>query len=152
MPSQNSKPKVRLLTFRHRGKTYPSVQAVIKIHDRIIEEHGGLTGINNPGLLESAVHKIVEGFGGEDSYSTFFCKVAVVGFSIAQNHVFSDANKRTALQTMLYIVGLNGFECIPHEEAATTVMVLVATGNLEVAGLRVALLHWCGLNPGDDSL
>ena len=53
---------------------------------------------------------------------------------------------------MLYILGLNGFECLPHEQAATTVMVLVATGNLEVAGLRVALLHWCGLSPGDDSL
>ena len=38
------------------------------------------------------------------------------------------------------------------EQTATTVMILVATGNLEIAGLRVALIHWCGLNPGDDAL
>jgi death on curing protein len=111
-----------------------------------------VSGVRDAGLLESPLHKIVEGFGGEDSYPTLFTKAAMVGFSIAQNHVFSDANKRTALETMLLILELNGYPKRPITQAATTVMVLVATGNLEVAGLRVALLHWCGLNPGDDSL
>ena len=125
---------------------------IIRLHDRILVESGGLSGVRDAGLLESALHKIVEGFGGEDSYPTLFTKTAVVGFSIAQNHVFSDGNKRTALEAMLLILELNGYAKRPTRQAATTVMVLVATGNLEIAGLRVALLHWCGLNPGDDSL
>jgi death on curing protein len=138
--------------FRHRGYKYPTVATVIRLHDKILVESEGLSGIRDAGLLESALHKIVEGFGGEDSYPTLFTKAAMVGFSIAQNHVFSDANKRTALETMLLMLELNGYSKCPITQAATTVMVLVATGNLEVAGLRVALLHWCGLNPGDDSL
>ncbi len=135
--------------FRHRRMQYPTLGSVIRLHDRIIEESGGLSGVRDKGLLESALHKIVEGFGGEDSYPTFFTKLAAVGYSIAQNHVFSDANKRTALETMLLSLRLNGYRQRPSVDAATTVMVLVATGNLEIAGLRVALIHWCGLNPGD---
>lgn len=108
--------------------------------------------MRDAGLLESALHKVVEGFGGDDSYPTLFIKAAAVGFSIAQNHVFNDANKRIALETMLLILGLNDYHKRPSLEAATTVMILVATGNLEIAGLRVALIHWCGLNPGDDAL
>lgn len=126
--------------------------AVIRLHDLILLESDGLTGVRDQGLLESALFKVVEGFGGEDSYPTLFTKAAIIGFSIAQNHVFSDGNKRTALETMLLILEMNGFRKRPAIEAATTVMVLVATGNLEVAGLRVALIHWCGLNPGDESL
>jgi death on curing protein len=139
-------------TFRHRRKIYPTVNAVMRLHDRILEESEGLPGVRDKGLLKSALHKIVEGFGGEDSYPTFFTKLAAVGYSIAQNLVFTDANKRTALETMLLALRLNGYRQRPSTDAATTVMVLVATGNLEITGLRVALIHWCGFNPGDSSL
>jgi death on curing protein len=139
-------------TFRHRRVDSPTVNAVMRLHDRILEESEGLPGVRDKGLLESALHKIVDGFDGQDSYPTFFTKLAAVGYSIAQNHVFTDANKRTALETMLLALRLNGYRQRPSTDAATTVMVLVATGNLEIAGLRVALIHWCGLNPGDSSL
>jgi death on curing protein len=150
MPSQNY--KKRTLTFRHRGDDFLTVSAVIQLHDSILAVSGGLQGIRELGLLGSAIQKPVEGFAGQETYPTFFSKVAAVGFSIAQNHVFSDANKRTALQTMLATLALNKINANPHEQAATTVMILVATGNLDIAGLRVALIHWCGLNPGDDAL
>lgn len=142
----------RIFTFRHRGDDFLTGASIVRLHDQIIAEHGGLSGIRDGGLLESAVHKVVEGFGGDDSYPTLFTKVAALGYGIAQNHVFADANKRTALQTMLLTLGINRIRCEPSLQAATTVMVLVATGNLEIAGLRVALIHWCGLNPGDENL
>jgi death on curing protein len=124
----------------------------MRLHDRILEESGGLAGVRDQGLLESALHKIAEGFGDDDSYETFFTKIAAVGFSMAQNHVLTDGNKRTALETMLLILRLNGYSARPGIDAATTVMILLATGNLDIAGLRIALIHWCGLNPGDDAL
>jgi death on curing protein len=138
--------------FKHRGHRYPTVRSVIHIHDEIIALSGGLPGVKDAGLLESAVRKAVQSIGGDDAYPTLFEKAAVVGFSIAQNHVFNDANKRTALTVMLAILELNGYKFKLEQQAATTVMVLIATGNLGIPGVRVALLHWAGLNPGDDTL
>ncbi len=150
MPSPSY--KKRSLTYRHRGYDYLTVPTIVQIHDSILLRSGGLSGMRELGLLESAVQKPVEGFAGQETYATFFTKIAAIGYSIAQNHVFSDANKRTSLQTMLVTLAVNRIQCEPSEQAATTVMVLVATGNLEIAGLRVALIHWCGLNPGDAAL
>jgi hypothetical protein len=53
---------------------------------------------------------------------------------------------------MLLALRLNGYRKRPSIDAATTIMVLVATGHLEIAGLRVVLLHWCGLNPSEAAL
>jgi prophage maintenance system killer protein len=41
------------LTFRHRRKIYPTVNAVMRLHDCILEESEGLPGVRDKGLLES---------------------------------------------------------------------------------------------------
>ncbi|GEM87735.1 hypothetical protein MGR01S_23600 [Meiothermus granaticius NBRC 107808] len=111
-----------------------------------------MPGIKDAGALESAALRPRASAGGQDAYPTFFTKVAAVGFAIAQGHVFSDGNKRTSLATMLWTLRANSYRITPSQDAGTTVMVLVATGNLTIEGLRVALIHWCGLNPGEASL
>jgi death on curing protein len=138
--------------FKHRGHRYPTVRSIERLHDSILEESDGLTGVRDVGLLESAIRKVVETAFGDEAYPTLFTKVAAVGFSIAQNHVFNDGNKRTALETMVLILRLNGHAFARNTRAETTLMVLIATGNLSTPGVRVALLHWAGLNPGDDTL
>ena len=40
-----------------------TVDEVIKIHGRLIEKTGGLDGLRDRGLLESAVFSISSGFG-----------------------------------------------------------------------------------------
>jgi death on curing protein len=138
--------------FKHRGHRYLTVRSIVHLHDEIIAFSGGLPGVKDAGLLESAIRKVTEAAFGDDLYSTLFTKAAAVGFSIAQNHVFNDANKRTALSVMVRTLELNGYKFKLEQQAATTVMVLIATGNLGIPGVRVALLHWAGLNPGDDTL
>jgi death-on-curing protein len=138
--------------FKHRGNRYPTVRSIMRLHEFILRESGGLPGVKNAGLLESAVRKVVESAWGREAYPTMFTKAAAVGFSIAQNHVFNDANKRTALETMKLILRLNGHTFTTETRAESTLMVLIATGHLSIDGVRVALIHWCGLNPGDGTL
>ena len=133
--------------FRHRGMKFPTVRAVTELHDGILLESSGLAGVKNAGLLESAVRKVVVTAGGEDAYAGLYSKASAVGFSIIQNHVFNDANKRTGLLTMLYILRLNGVRITPSEDASSTLAILIATGHLDIAGIRAALLHWAGENP-----
>jgi len=137
---------------RYRGNTFLTAYALVELHDRVLAESDGLPGIRDRGALESAALRPMVTVGGEDAYPTLFSKTAAMGYTIAQNHPFSDANKRTAYTAMLWTLKVNGYKLRPSPDAGTTVMVLVATGNLTIEGLRVALIHWCGLNPGEASL
>ena len=139
-------------SFKHRGLRFPTIRAVTKLHDAIITQFGGLAGTKNAGLLESAVRKVVTSVGGEDAYAGLFMKAAAVGYSIAQNHVFNDANKRTALATMVLILEINDVFVNPSEDASSTLMILIATGHLDIDGIRAALLHWAGENPSSTAL
>ena len=129
---------------------FPTVHAVTELHDEIILRFGGLPGTKNKGLLESAVTKAVVTVGGVDAYSSLYAKTAAIGFSIAQNHVFNDGNKRTALSVMLLTLEINDVFINPSEDAASTLMILIATGHLSIEGITAALLHWAGKNPSGE--
>jgi death on curing protein len=142
-------PSSNRLNFKHRGHYFPTVLGVTRLHDKIVAESGGLPGTKNPGLLESAINKVVVTVGGEDPYPTLFTKTAAIGYSIVQNHVFNDANKRTGLETMMLILQLNGYRKYPPELAHTTLALLIANGFLEIPGIRMTLLHWQDLSVAD---
>jgi death-on-curing protein len=63
MPSPNSKEKY---WYRYRGHQYPTIAYVEILHDAVIKEAGGLPGIKDQGLLDSAMHAPVRAVGGED--------------------------------------------------------------------------------------
>lgn len=81
-------------------------EAVIALHDRAIAEHGGIDGLRDLGLLESALHAPVNAW---DYGQTELCALAAIYCSrIAKNHAFNDGNKRAALVTMLLFLRRNG--------------------------------------------
>jgi death on curing protein len=134
---------------RYRGYKYPTEAFILNLHTQILQESGGREGLNNPGVIASAVNKPHQSVGGEDAYSTLFTKVAAIGLTLAHDHPFSDGNKRTAYTVMLATLEANTYYPQPSEREAATVMVLVAMGLLGIAGLRIALMMWCGIDPSD---
>ena len=84
-----------------------TVDEVIKIHGRLIEKTGGLDGLIDRGLLESAVFSISSGFGEIEVYPTVEEKAARIAFGIVNNHAFLDGNKRIGMLSMLMILRLN---------------------------------------------
>ena len=89
---------------------YLEIEEVIRIHDEILAESGGLNGIRDMGGLESAlVQPQMEMFGGE-LYPTLAEKAAMLGFSLISNHPFLDGNKRIGHATMETFMLLNGYE------------------------------------------
>jgi death on curing protein len=134
---------------RYRGHRYPTEKYVFAIHESVLAAAGGRHGINNAGVIASAVSKPVQSIGGDDAYPTLFTKIAAIGLTLAHDHPFSDGNKRTALTVMLATLEANRFYPNPTEREAITIMVLVAMGLLDIAGLRIALMIWCGIDPSD---
>ena len=100
---------------------------ILAIHDRLLSEHGGLAGIRDRGLLESAIGKP----GNLFTYGkpSVFELTASYSFGIAKNHAFIDGNKRTAFVTAAAFVDSNGYELIASEAEATLAMLALAAGD-----------------------
>jgi death-on-curing protein len=81
---------------------------VLALHDEQIAEHGGLAGIKDEGLLESALARPenLYAYGKPDIIEL----AAAYGFGIARNHAFVDGNKRTSLVVTGLFLDLNGWE------------------------------------------
>jgi death-on-curing protein len=75
---------------------YISLENALEIHDQLIADYGGLKGVLNLGLLQSALETPKAAFDGRHLYRTIFDKAAAYLFHITQNHSFVDGNKRTA--------------------------------------------------------
>lgn len=100
---------------------YLTAEEVIRLQERVIAQSGGLAGIKDRGLIESAVALPRQTFGGEDLYPTIVEKAATLGFSLACNHGFEDGNKRIGHAAMETFLVLNGYELTANvDEQETT--------------------------------
>jgi death-on-curing protein len=87
---------------------YLSLEQIIELHDSLIEKFGGLPGIRDRGLLESAIAAPMMAVFGEELHKTIYNKAAAYLFYIAKNHAFLDGNKRTATAASLVFLRTNG--------------------------------------------
>lgn len=87
-----------------------SIEAVLYLHEQIIDRAGGKQGIRDFALLHSALERCKATFAGEDLYPTTFDKAATLLHSLVMNHAFLDGNKRTAYQVMKRFLFTNGFK------------------------------------------
>lgn len=100
----------------------------LAVHDRQLAEHGGLMGVKDSGLLESAMGRPLNKFGyGE----TNACALAAAyAFGIARNHPFADGNKRTAWVIARLFLRLNGVPLAFDKADAIRMMLALAGGEL----------------------
>jgi death-on-curing protein len=92
-----------------------SLPELALIHERVIEETGGIHGVTNPGGLESALERPFTSFGGAALFPDLVSKVAALIHSIIAFHPFADGNKRTALVAADVCLRLNGYRIVPSE-------------------------------------
>ena len=81
---------------------------VIQMHSLLIKQTGGIDGLRDEGLLDSALNAPFLSFDGEDIYKTIQAKAAQLGFSLIQNHPFIDGNKRIGILSMIVFLEING--------------------------------------------
>lgn len=85
---------------------YFNVEYVIKLHDWIIENTGGLAGVKDIGLIESPIEHIQNDW----YYPELEDKLTHLVYSISKNHAFNDGNKRSSIGIGSYFLELNGFD------------------------------------------
>lgn len=100
----------------------------VAVHDRQLAEHGGLAGLKDAGLLDSAMARPINthSYGEED-----LCALAAAyAFGVARNHPFADGNKRTAWVMARLFLQLNGVALMFDKADAIRTVLALAAGEL----------------------
>ena len=71
------------------------IDQVLAIHKILIQEFGGIHGLRDNDMLESALSRPFQTFDGRELYPTIEEKAAAILESLLLNHSFIDGNKRT---------------------------------------------------------
>lgn len=115
-----------------------SKNQVTALHSALIREFGGIDGIRDEGLLESALAAPFQTFGREPVYPSLQAKAAQLGFGLIRNHPFVDGNKRIGAHTMLVFLAVNGIELSYEQQELIDIVLSVAAGQID----RQGLLQW----------
>ena len=73
-----------------------------------MQETGGLDGLRDEGLFDSAVQGPFATFGGQELYPGIEEKAAKLGVTLTKNHAFLDGNKRIGAFALLIFLDVNG--------------------------------------------
>ena len=108
---------------------------VLAIHDEQLAEHGGESGVRDPGLLESALARPRHRFAyGSASLPELAASLA---YGLCRNHPFIDGNKRTSLVVAELFLHINDAELVASDEECVVTFLKLAAGELseeELAG------------------
>jgi death-on-curing protein len=103
------------------------------IHAEQVAQHGGLEGIRDQGLLESAMARAenLAAYAKPD-----VCDLAAAyGYGLARNHPLADGNMRTAFVVSATSLILNGRDLTASEVDVVTTILKLAAGELTEAEL-----------------
>jgi len=101
---------------------------IILLHAQLIKETGGMEGIRDEGLLDSAILSPFQSFDGKELYPSVLEKGVRLGFWLIQNHAFIDGNKRIGAHAMLVFLALNGYVFSYTQKELTEIVFSVAAG------------------------
>jgi len=102
--------------------------AVLAVHDRLLAEHGGRSGIRDQGLLDSALSRAQSLFAY--GKQTIFQLGSAYACGIIKNHPFIDGNKRTGFMAAYLFLARNGYELTAAEGDVVLKTLSVAEGKM----------------------
>ena len=104
------------------------LEDILNLHKYSIQKYGGSEGLRDSGLLESAIARPFQTFGGEDLYPSVFEKAAALGESLIINHPFIDGNKRTGAVAMAALLEDEGLFFSAEEKDFYNFVISISTG------------------------
>ena len=108
-----------------------TVEEITQMHEKLIQKTGGMSGLRDFGMLESAVYSAMQSFGEEEVYPTSYERAARLAYAITMNHPFCDGNKRTGMLVMLMTLRLNRVVIKYTQQELVSLGLSVADGSKE---------------------
>ncbi len=115
-----------------------SKEQVLKLHTQLIEATGGMSGIRDEKMLDSALNNPFQSFNGKELYPSIQAKAAQLCFGLVKNHAMVDGNKRLGTHIMLVFLALNGYELSYNQTELSDVILALASGEVDAEDI----LQW----------
>ena len=103
---------------------------VKRLHNKLLDATGGLEGLRDEALLDSALSAAFQTFDGNDLYPSTAAKIARVAYGLVRNHPFVDGNKRIGTYVMIVLLELNHIEAEFTDDDIIRVGLALADGTM----------------------
>ncbi|HMO51809.1 MAG TPA: type II toxin-antitoxin system death-on-curing family toxin [Kiritimatiellia bacterium] len=108
----------------------------LAFQEEMLSRHGGIAGVRDYGLLESALHRPQQLF--HYGSPSMFEMAAAYAAGIIKNHPFLDGNKRAGFIAAALFLEINGYAFVATEEDVVIQTLALAAGELNEA----TYAHW----------
>ena len=117
-----------------------SKQQLLKMHSDLLVQTGGLDGLRDEGLLESALAAPFQTYDAQELFRSIQEKAARLAYGLIQNHPFIDGNKRIGTHAMLVLLALNGIELIYTQDELSDIILKIAASTASYEDLLAWIL------------
>lgn len=114
---------------KRREPRWLSRIVVDSIHSDQLREHGGLPGVRDENVLESALARAQQKWH-YDTSADAPSLAAAYAFGLVKNHPYRDGNKRIGFLAMVTFLGINGHELDATDADVVAEMVALADGTV----------------------
>ena len=124
-----------------REPKFLTLDEVLYLHDESLRRFGGLAGVGNPGLIESALGSAQNAYwyGQGDLFDI----AAAYAFHLAEAQAFTDGNKRTGAASALVFLMCNGVDAPVDDGSIYNALIVIAKHQLDKSGLAVVIRNFC---------
>lgn len=124
-----------------REPKFLTLDEVHYLHDESLLRFGGLEGVGNPGLIESALGSAQNAYwyGQGDLFDI----AAAYAFHIAESQAFTDGNKRTGAASALVFLMRNGVDAPVDDGSIYDALIAIAKHQLDKPGLASVIRDYC---------
>ncbi|MGY6530321.1 MAG: type II toxin-antitoxin system death-on-curing family toxin [Cyanobacterium sp.] len=122
-----------------------STSSIKIIHKEQINEHGGLQGIRDNNLLESALMR-PQNLHFYQNITDIAILASTYTFAIVRNHPFIDGNKRTGFVAGVTFLLLNGYQFSCDNQEVVITIKKLASGSFSEQDLQRWFITWSNLD------
>ena len=105
-------------------------EQIKRLHKKLLDATGGMDGLQNEDLLDSALTAAFQTFDGAELYPSTTAKIARIAYGLVCNHPFVDGNKRIGTYTMMVLLELNYIDVNFADEEIIRIGLELASGKM----------------------
>lgn len=105
------------------------------VHHDQLREHGGLPGIRDENVLESALARPQQKWHYDNENADIPSLAAAYAFGIVKNHPYRDGNKRIGFLAMVTFMGINSYDLDVTDAEVVDEIRALASGDVQEAEL-----------------
>ena len=117
------------------------IEQIEKVHNSLIAKTGGMQGIRDKNLLDSAIKAPFQTFGGKDLYPDILDKASQLCYSLIENHPFADGNKRIGVHLTLLFLKLNEENIVYTQKELIDFGLDIASGKMSKDDIKNWLIN-----------